>query len=90
MHTEYLTDSEHTENDDLHIKGAWFVEGGITPEGKSWVAPSPNFLKRWRDNDNHLSDRLAELGFSHSTGGKAIGASQDEIFYFSPNTNGDT
>ena len=56
----------------FQIKGQWFIEGGITPEGKSWVVPSPNFLDRWLEDDN-LSDRLTELGFSYSTDGKEIG-----------------
>lgn len=76
MHAEYCKY--------FHIKSSWFVDGGITPEGKLWVAPSSNFLDRWLDDDE-LSDRLAELGFSHTTDGKAVGASQSFIFYFPPN-----
>ena len=84
MRSEYLTPHRTAEDCDFRIQGAWFVEGGITPEGKSWVAPSPNFLDRWLDDDN-LSDRLAKLGGSYSTDGKEIGASQSFIFYYSPN-----
>lgn len=84
MHSEYLTDTKHAENDDFQIEGSWFIEGGVTPEGKPWVAPSPSFLDRWLDDDR-LSDRLSELGFSHATDGKAVGASQSFIFYFPPN-----
>ena len=83
MHAEYLH-TEQAENEELQIKGAWFIEGGVTPEGKHWVAPSSSFLDRWLDDDK-LSDRLAELGFTHSTDGKAVGASQSFIFYFPPN-----
>ena len=84
MHSEYLENTSQLACEDFHIKGAWFVDGGITPEGKLWVAPSPNFLDKWLDDDD-LSDRLAELGFSHATDGKEIGASQSFIFYFPPN-----
>ena len=86
MQSEYLDILETIDIDPPHefrIEGEWFTAGGITPDGRCWVAPSEEFFERWLIDDA-LSDRLTELGFEFAFDGTAVGVWQEFIFYCPP------
>lgn len=45
MHTEYIT-SHNAPHLQLLPNAEWFTEGGVTPEGKWWIAPTSLFIEQ--------------------------------------------
>ena len=76
MHTEDLENTIQFTSKGFHSKGAWFVDGGISPSGECWVSPTDIFLRMWEGPAGIL---LKKQGFRLRDDGKQIGASQDRI-----------
>ena len=73
MHTEYLH-SEQTFA--LRPNRVLFSDGGICPNGDSWVEPTEAFLRVW---ESPAGVHLKKQGFRMRNDGKQIGASADCI-----------
>ena len=57
----------------------WFTEGGVTPEGKWWIAPTLLFIEQiWQ---SAAGDDLKKQGFRLGHDGHRIGASQHTVIY---------
>ena len=72
MHAEYL----HTEPSGLRPNKKLFSEGGICPNGESWVVPTAAFLRVW---ESPAGVHLKKQGFRMQNDGKQMGASEDRI-----------
>ena len=76
MHTEYLVSHNHLQ---LLPNAEWFIEGGVTPEGKWWIAPTPLFIEQiWQGS---AGDDLKKRGFVLGQDGHRIGATQHTVIY---------
>lgn len=95
MHTEYRApytvktdqrlgashhdDCDRTTPTQLPPNTDWFTEGGMTPEGKWWIAPTPSFIKDiWH---GCIGDDLRNRGFRLRHDGHHIGAAQHTVIY---------
>lgn len=78
MHAENLT-PHNTPRLELRPNTDWFTEGGITPEGKWWVAPTPLFIQQiWH---SCVGEDLRKRGFWLGQDGHRIGATQHTVIY---------
>ena len=80
MHAESLaTNTVKTDQPQLPLNADWFTEGGVTPEGKWWIAPTPSFIKDiWH---GCIGDDLRRRGFRLGHDGHRIGAAQHTVIY---------
>ena len=79
MHTEYL--ATHNAGPQLQLlpNADWFKEGGVTPEGKWWIAPTRLFIQQiWHSS---AGDDLRKRGFRLAHDRHRIGASQPTVIY---------
>ena len=60
--------------------GSWFIDAGVTADGRCWVAPSEDFYEEWL-SDDRLRKCLETLGFDWSPNGFAVGSRSPFIFY---------
>lgn len=78
MHAEYLTPHNHAYLQVLP-NTEWFTEGGVTPDGKWWIAPTLLFIEQiWQ---GCAGDALKTRGFRLKNDGHCIGASQHTVIY---------
>ncbi|MDE0042662.1 MAG: hypothetical protein OXT74_11550 [Candidatus Poribacteria bacterium] len=58
----------------------WFTDGGVTPDGKWWIAPTLLFIEQvWH---GCVGDDLRNQGFRLGHDGHRIGATQHIVIYF--------
>ena len=79
MHTESLT--THNTGPQLQVlpNADWFTEGGVTPDGKWWIAPTLLFIQQvWH---GCVGNDLKRRGFRLGQDGKRFGASQHTVIY---------
>ena len=63
IETEVITEELPPERDTFGVSlKNWFIDAGIAPDGRYWVAPSDEFYKQWLLN-YALKARINELGF---------------------------
>ena len=78
MHAEYLAPHNHSYLQ-LLPNAEWFIEGGVTPGGKWWIAPTPIFIEQiWH---GCAGDDLKRRGFRLENDGHTVGASQHTVIY---------
>lgn len=83
MHTESLT--THDTGPQLQVlpNADWFTEGGVTPDGKWWIAPTLLFIQQiWH---GCVGNDLKRRGFRLGQDGKRFGASQHTVIYLPEN-----
>ena len=79
MHTEYHTTHNTGPQLQLLPNADWFTEGGVTPEGKWWITPTPLFIEQiWQ---GCAGDDLKKRGFRLGHDGHRIGATQNTVIY---------
>ena len=78
MHAEYL--SPHSDPYlQLLPNAEWFTEGGVTPDGRWWIAPTSLFIEQiWHSS---VGDDLKKRGFRLGHDGHHIGATQHTVIY---------
>lgn len=73
------TDALTPRNDQWLPNADWFAEGGVTPEGEWWIAPTPLFLEQiWQGG---AGADLKKRGFVLEHDGHRIGATQHTVIY---------